>query len=159
MRKIRYDVIRLTQTRRRHPFDAIYETAQELFLVTYDYGGARGVGVLFNTSIAAMNIDSFKQLTTWIGRLWFKTCRTIPALTIFVLYAPTSNFDGKKLEVFCTNLEKIYRNDHRFFKGITGDSNSKTRPKRTSNRDQRTSMERSRWADVRVYHDEQDISW
>ena len=38
---IRYDVIGLIETRRRHPFNAVYDSGKELFLGTCDN---RGVG-------------------------------------------------------------------------------------------------------------------
>ncbi|KAK6735742.1 hypothetical protein RB195_018775 [Necator americanus] len=62
-KKIKYDVIALTETRRRHPLNAVYETGEELFLGTCDSRGVGGVGMLVNTSMAK-NIDSFEQLTT-----------------------------------------------------------------------------------------------
>ncbi|KAK6764502.1 hypothetical protein RB195_024721 [Necator americanus] len=62
-KKIKYDVIGLTETRRRHPLNAVYETGEELLLGTCDSRGVGGVGVLVNTSMAK-NIDSFEQLTT-----------------------------------------------------------------------------------------------
>uniref|UniRef100_A0A0K0DHZ9 DUF4242 domain-containing protein n=1 Tax=Angiostrongylus cantonensis TaxID=6313 RepID=A0A0K0DHZ9_ANGCA len=68
---IRYDVIGLAETRRRHPFNAVYDTGEELFLGTCDSKGVGDVGVLVNTSLS-MNIDSFEQLTTRIGRLRLK---------------------------------------------------------------------------------------
>ncbi|KAK6761948.1 hypothetical protein RB195_022883 [Necator americanus] len=40
-RKFKYDVIGLTETRRRHPLNAVYDTAEELFLGACD---SRGVG-------------------------------------------------------------------------------------------------------------------
>ncbi|KAK6758122.1 hypothetical protein RB195_015752 [Necator americanus] len=87
-KKIKYDVIGLTETRRRHPLNAVYETGEELFLGTCD---SRGVGgALVNTSMAK-NIDSFEQLTTQIGRLRMRRCGPTPAVTIFVAYAPTSS--------------------------------------------------------------------
>ncbi|ETN86269.1 hypothetical protein RB195_011800 [Necator americanus] len=58
---IKYDVIGLTETRRRHPLNAVYKTGEELFLGTCDSRGVGGVGVLVNTSMAK-NIDSFEQL-------------------------------------------------------------------------------------------------
>ncbi|ETN72367.1 hypothetical protein RB195_014266 [Necator americanus] len=81
-KKIKYDVI-VTETRRRHPLNAVYETREELFLGTCDSRGVGGVGVLVNTNMAK-NIDSFEQLTTRIGRLRMRRCGSIPALTIFV---------------------------------------------------------------------------
>ncbi|ETN71582.1 hypothetical protein NECAME_04614 [Necator americanus] len=62
-KKIKYDVIGLTETRRRHPL-AVYETG-ELFLGACDSRGVGGVGVLVNTSMAK-KIDSFGQLTARI---------------------------------------------------------------------------------------------
>ncbi|ETN72626.1 hypothetical protein NECAME_18756 [Necator americanus] len=88
-KKTKYDVIGLTETRRRHSFNAVYETAEELFLGTYDSRGVGEVGVLVNMSMAK-NIDSFEQLTTRTGRLRMSRCGPTPGLTIFVAYAPTS---------------------------------------------------------------------
>ncbi|ETN76172.1 hypothetical protein NECAME_03545 [Necator americanus] len=65
-RKFKYDVIELTETRRRHPLNAVCDTEEELFLGTCDSRGVGGVGVLVNTNMAK-NIDSFEQLTTRIG--------------------------------------------------------------------------------------------
>uniref|UniRef100_A0A0K0CYU2 Endo/exonuclease/phosphatase domain-containing protein n=1 Tax=Angiostrongylus cantonensis TaxID=6313 RepID=A0A0K0CYU2_ANGCA len=129
-RVIRYDVIGLAETRRRHPFNVVYDTEEELFLGTCDSRGVGGVDVLVNTS-SSMNINSFEQLTTRIGRLRLKRCGSTPALTIFVVYAPTSNYD-EEVEAFYTDLERFYREDHTFFKVITGDFNAKIGPRRSS---------------------------
>ena len=91
-KKIRYDIIGLAKTRRHRPFNAVYDTGEELFLGTCDNRGVGGVGVLVNTSLAT-NIDSFEQLTTRIGRLRLKKCEPIPALTVFVVYASTSRYN------------------------------------------------------------------
>uniref|UniRef100_A0A0K0DGS3 Endo/exonuclease/phosphatase domain-containing protein n=1 Tax=Angiostrongylus cantonensis TaxID=6313 RepID=A0A0K0DGS3_ANGCA len=113
--------------RRRHPFNVVYDTGEELFLGTCDSRGVGGVGVLVNTNLS-MNIDSFEQLITRIGRLRLKRCGSIPALTIFVVYPPTSNYD----EAFYLDLERFYREDHTFFRVIIGDFNAKIGPKRAS---------------------------
>uniref|UniRef100_A0A0K0DI34 Endo/exonuclease/phosphatase domain-containing protein n=1 Tax=Angiostrongylus cantonensis TaxID=6313 RepID=A0A0K0DI34_ANGCA len=128
---IKYDVIGLAEKRRRHPFNAVYDTGEELFLGTCDSRGVGGVGVLVNTSLS-MNIDSFEQLTTRIGRLRLKRCGSTPALTIFVVYAPTSNYDDEEVEAFYMDLERFYREDHTFFKVIIGDFNAKIGPRRSS---------------------------
>uniref|UniRef100_A0A0K0CWE3 BK_channel_a domain-containing protein n=1 Tax=Angiostrongylus cantonensis TaxID=6313 RepID=A0A0K0CWE3_ANGCA len=114
-RMIRYDVIGLVETRRRHPFNAVYDTGEELFLGTCDSRGVGFVGVLVNTSLS-MNIDSFEQLTTRTGRLRLKRCGSTPALTIIAVYAPTSNYDKEEVEPFYMDLERFYREDHTFFK-------------------------------------------
>ncbi|KAK6761256.1 hypothetical protein RB195_022355 [Necator americanus] len=62
-KKIKCDVIGLTETRRRHSLNAVYETGEELFLGTCN---SRGVGAVGDMSMAN-NIDSFEQLTTRIG--------------------------------------------------------------------------------------------
>ncbi|ETN86754.1 hypothetical protein NECAME_05842 [Necator americanus] len=77
-KKIKYDVIGLTETRRHHPLNAVYESGEELLLGTCDSRGVGGVGLLFNTSMAK-NIDSFEQLTTRIGRLRMRRCGPTPA--------------------------------------------------------------------------------
>ncbi|KAE9413460.1 hypothetical protein Angca_010050, partial [Angiostrongylus cantonensis] len=126
-RIIRYDVIGLAKTRRRHPFNAVHDTGEELFLETCDSRGVGGVSVLVNTSLS-MNIDSFEQLTTRIERL---PCGSTPALTIYVVYALTSNYDEEEFK-FYMDLEKFYREDHTFFKVIIGDFNAKIGPRRSS---------------------------
>ncbi|VDM52461.1 unnamed protein product [Angiostrongylus costaricensis] len=78
-----------------------------------------------------MNIDSLEQLTTRIGRLRLKRCGSIPTLTIFVVYAPTSNYD-EEAEALYIDLEKFYREDHTFLKVIIGDFNTNIGPRRTS---------------------------
>ncbi|KAK6761086.1 hypothetical protein RB195_022233 [Necator americanus] len=128
-KKIKYDVIGLTETRRRHPLNALYETGEELFLGTCDSRGVGGVGVLVNTSMAK-DIDSFEQLTTRIGRLRMRRCGPTPALTICVAYAPTSSYE-EEVEAFYMDLEKFYREDHVFYKVIIGDFNAKVGPRRT----------------------------
>uniref|UniRef100_A0A0K0DFB8 PPM-type phosphatase domain-containing protein n=1 Tax=Angiostrongylus cantonensis TaxID=6313 RepID=A0A0K0DFB8_ANGCA len=102
---IRYDAIGLAETRPRHPFNAVYDTGEKLFLGTCDSRGVGGVGALVNTSLS-MNIDSFEQLTTRIGRLRLKRCESTPALTIFVVYAPTSNYDEEEVEALYMDLER-----------------------------------------------------
>uniref|UniRef100_A0A0K0DQN9 Craniofacial development protein 2-like n=1 Tax=Angiostrongylus cantonensis TaxID=6313 RepID=A0A0K0DQN9_ANGCA len=124
-------VIGLDETRRRHPFNAVYDTGEELFLGTCDSKGLGGVGVFVNTSLSTI-IDSFEQRTTRIGRLPLKRCESIPALTFFVVYAPTSNYDEEEVEAFYMDLEKFYREDHAFFKVIIGDFNAKIGPRRSS---------------------------
>ncbi|KAK6764331.1 hypothetical protein RB195_024596 [Necator americanus] len=80
----------------------------------------------------AKNIDSFEQLTNLIGRLRMRRCGPTPALTIFVAYVPTSSYDEEeKVEAFCIDLEKFYREDHAFYKVIIGDFNAKVGPRRT----------------------------
>nr|CDJ86440.1 Endonuclease exonuclease phosphatase and RNA-directed DNA polymerase (reverse transcriptase) domain containing protein [Haemonchus contortus] len=130
-REIKYDVIGLTETRRHRPLHAVFETGEELFLGTCDSRGVGGVGVLVNTHLA-MNIDSYESLTTRIGRLRLRRCGPIPALTIFVAYAPTSSYEEEELEAFYMDLERLYREDHTFFKVIVGDFNAKIGPRRTA---------------------------
>ncbi|KAK6744221.1 hypothetical protein RB195_011118 [Necator americanus] len=87
-RKIKHDVIGLTE--KRHPWNAVYDTGEELFLETCDSRGVGGVGVLVNTSMAK-NTDSFEQLMTRIGRLRMRRCDPTPALTISVVYSLKSS--------------------------------------------------------------------
>ncbi|KAK6734183.1 hypothetical protein RB195_017764 [Necator americanus] len=129
-KKIKYGVIGLTETRRRHPLNAVYETGEELFLGTCDSRGVGGVGVLVNTSMAK-NIDSFEQITTRIGRLRMRRCSPTPALTIFISYAPTSSYEEEEVEAFYMDLEKFYQEDYAFYKVIIGDFNAKVGPRRT----------------------------
>ncbi|ETN70453.1 hypothetical protein NECAME_14751 [Necator americanus] len=119
-RKFKYDVIRLTEKRRRHLLNAVYETEEGLFLGTCDSRGVGGVGVLANTSMAK-NSNTFEQITTRIG-----------PLTIFVAYAPTSSYEEEEeVEAFYMNMEKFYGEDHTFCKFIIGNFNTKIGPRRT----------------------------
>uniref|UniRef100_A0A0K0D083 Uncharacterized protein n=1 Tax=Angiostrongylus cantonensis TaxID=6313 RepID=A0A0K0D083_ANGCA len=110
-RMIRYDVVGLAEARRRHTFNLVYDTGEELFLGTRDSRGVDGVGALVNTSLS-MNINSFEQLTARVGRLRLKRCGLIPALTIFAVYAPTSNYDEEEVEAFYMDLEKFSKTVH-----------------------------------------------
>nr|CDJ97432.1 Endonuclease exonuclease phosphatase domain containing protein [Haemonchus contortus] len=129
-RKIKYDVIGLTETRRHRPLHAVFETREELFLGTCDSRSVGGVCVLVNTHLV-MNIDSYGSLTTRIG-LRLRRCGSTPALTIFAAYAPTSSYEEEELEAFHMDLERLYREDHTFFKVIVGDINAKIGPRRTA---------------------------
>uniref|UniRef100_A0A0K0CZV1 Endo/exonuclease/phosphatase domain-containing protein n=1 Tax=Angiostrongylus cantonensis TaxID=6313 RepID=A0A0K0CZV1_ANGCA len=53
-------------------------------------------------------------------------------LTVFVVYAPTSTYDEEEVEAFYMDLEKFYREDHKFFKVIIGDFNAETGGRRKS---------------------------
>ncbi|VDM60380.1 unnamed protein product [Angiostrongylus costaricensis] len=79
-----------------------------------------------------MNTDSFKQLTTRIGRLRLKRYWSISPLTIFLVYATTSNYGEEEVEAFHMDSEKFNREGHAFFKVIIGNLNAKTGPRRTS---------------------------
>ncbi|VDM63281.1 unnamed protein product [Angiostrongylus costaricensis] len=111
-RRLRYDVIGLAEMRRRQPFNAVYETGEELLLGICD---SRGICVLVNT-IFFMNIASFEQFTTRIGRLRLRRRGSIPVLTVFFVHAPTSNYDEEEVEAFYMDLQKFYREDHTLFK-------------------------------------------
>uniref|UniRef100_A0A0K0D8X1 Craniofacial development protein 2-like n=1 Tax=Angiostrongylus cantonensis TaxID=6313 RepID=A0A0K0D8X1_ANGCA len=80
----------------------------------------------------ADDIVLIEQLTNRIGRLRLRRCGSTPALTIFVVYAPTSNYDEEEVEAFYMDLERFYREDHTFFKVIIGDFNAKIGPRRSS---------------------------
>ncbi|VDO55428.1 unnamed protein product [Haemonchus placei] len=75
---------------------------------------------------------SCESLTTRIGRLRWRRCGSTPALTIFDVFAPTSNYEGEELEAFNMYLERLYRKDHAFFKVIVRDFNAKIGPRRTA---------------------------
>ncbi|VDP20775.1 unnamed protein product [Heligmosomoides polygyrus] len=68
--------------------------------------GLSGVGVLVNTHLA-MNIYSYESLTSRIRRLRLKRCGSVPALTVFVEYAPTSDYYDKEVEGLRSSIKKI----------------------------------------------------
>ncbi|ETN69641.1 hypothetical protein NECAME_15197 [Necator americanus] len=89
---------------------------------------SRGVGVLVKTNIT-VNIDSFEQLTTRIGRLRMRSCGPTPALTTFaVAYAPTSSYEKEEVEALYMDLEKFYRKNHIFCMVIIADFIAKLAP-------------------------------
>ncbi|VDO60772.1 unnamed protein product [Heligmosomoides polygyrus] len=122
-KKIKSDVIGLTETRRHYSLHAAYDSGEELFLGTCDSRGVGGVGALVNTQ--------YESLTNRIGRLRLKRCGSVPALTVFVAYAPTSDYDDEEVEAFYVELEKFYKEDHTFYKVIVGDFNAKIGPRRS----------------------------
>ncbi|EYC20490.1 hypothetical protein Y032_0021g241 [Ancylostoma ceylanicum] len=107
------------------------DNKEEVSPGTYDSRGIGGVGVLVNTNLA-MNIDSFEQLTTRIGRLRLRRCGSTPALKVFVAYAPTSTYDENEIEAFYMDLEKFYMKAHTFYEVIIGDFNVIIGSRRTS---------------------------
>uniref|UniRef100_A0A7I4YD80 Endonuclease exonuclease phosphatase domain containing protein n=1 Tax=Haemonchus contortus TaxID=6289 RepID=A0A7I4YD80_HAECO len=109
--KTKYEyVIGVTETRTQRPLHAVFETGEVLFLGTCDSRGVGGVGVLVNTHLA-MNIDSYESLTTRI--------------------APTSSYEEGEFEAFYMDLERLYGEDHTYFKVIVGDFNAKIGLRRT----------------------------
>ncbi|VDP13183.1 unnamed protein product [Heligmosomoides polygyrus] len=52
-------------------------------------------------------------------------------LTVFVTYAPTSDYDDEDVEAVYVELEKFYKEDHTFYKVIVGDFNAKIGPRRS----------------------------
>ncbi|VDL80637.1 unnamed protein product [Nippostrongylus brasiliensis] len=107
-RKIKYSVIGLTETRRHRPLHAVFDTGEELSLGTCGSRGVGGVGVFVNTNLA-MNIDSFEQLAPRIGRLRLMRRGSMPALAVFVVYAPTSDYDDEEVEAFYIKLIEVSR--------------------------------------------------
>ncbi|VDO37176.1 unnamed protein product [Haemonchus placei] len=79
-----------------------------------------------------MSIGSYESLTIRFGRLQLRRCGSTPALTIFVAYAPTSNYEQEELEAFYIDVKGLYREDHTSFKVIAGDFNAKIAPRRTT---------------------------
>ncbi|VDP24363.1 unnamed protein product [Heligmosomoides polygyrus] len=82
-RRIKYDVIGLIETRRRHPLHVAYDSGEELFLGKWDSREVDGVGVLVNKHLV-ITVDSYESLTSQIGRLRPKGCCSVPILTAFV---------------------------------------------------------------------------
>ncbi|XGW34602.1 hypothetical protein V3C99_018507 [Haemonchus contortus] len=72
-RKIKNDIMVLTEMRRHHPPHAVFQDGEEVFLGTCDSRGVGGEGVLVNTYLA-MSIDSYESLTTAIGHLRSRRC-------------------------------------------------------------------------------------
>ncbi|XGW34634.1 hypothetical protein V3C99_018537 [Haemonchus contortus] len=77
-----------------------------------------------------MNIDPFESLTIRIGRSRLRRSGSTPALTTFVIYAPTSCYDEEELDAFYMDLERLYREDNAFLGVIVGDFSAKVGPRR-----------------------------
>uniref|UniRef100_A0A0N4WDK5 Endo/exonuclease/phosphatase domain-containing protein n=1 Tax=Haemonchus placei TaxID=6290 RepID=A0A0N4WDK5_HAEPC len=61
-----------------------------------------------------------------------RTFATKKMWLIFVAYSPTSSYEEEELEAFFIDLERIYKEDHTFFKVIVGDIFAKIGPRRTA---------------------------
>ncbi|VDO75259.1 unnamed protein product [Heligmosomoides polygyrus] len=59
-------------------------------------------------------------LTTRIRYLRMKRCGSVPALTVFDAYAPTSDYENEEVEAFYVEMGKFYKEDHSFYKVIVG---------------------------------------
>ncbi|XGW33658.1 hypothetical protein V3C99_017794 [Haemonchus contortus] len=110
-----------------------YFTNLDLLELDLKYATAEvgGVGVLVNTHLA-MSIDPYECSTTRIGRFRLRRCGPFPALTVFVIYAPTLSYDEEELAAFYMDLEKLYKEDHTFFKIIVGEFNDMIGSRRTA---------------------------
>ncbi|EYC26311.1 hypothetical protein Y032_0010g1081 [Ancylostoma ceylanicum] len=103
---IRNDVVGLTEKRRHWPLNVTFDTGEELLLGVCDSRRAEVVGVLVNTNLA-MNIDSFEQLTTQIGRLRLRRCGSMTA----GLRRLRSNIQWE-IKAFYMDLEMFYGKRH-----------------------------------------------
>uniref|UniRef100_A0A7I4XWF2 Endonuclease exonuclease phosphatase domain containing protein n=1 Tax=Haemonchus contortus TaxID=6289 RepID=A0A7I4XWF2_HAECO len=95
-RKIKYDAIGLTETRRHRPLHAVIEAGEELFLGTCD---SRGVG----------------------GKMWLN-----PRSNNLRCLRTNIGLQRKRGNAFHMDVERLYREDHTFSKVIVGDFNVKT---------------------------------
>ncbi|VDM64363.1 unnamed protein product [Angiostrongylus costaricensis] len=120
--------------RRRHPFNAAYDTGEELFPERCDGAPVGSVGIIVDASLVT-NLGIIKQRKTRIGCVRLKRCGSIAASKTIVVYAPIPNYDGEEIEAFYMDLDKFRREDHTFFKVIPGDINAKIGPRRTSHWD------------------------
>ncbi|ETN71781.1 hypothetical protein NECAME_19171 [Necator americanus] len=150
-KKIKYDVIGLSETRRRHPLNAVYKTGDHLFLGTCDSRDAGGVGVLVNTSLAK-NIDSFDQLTPRIGRM--RRCGPTPALTIL-----RSNIKlRRRSRSFLYGLGEVLPKRSCLLQGHNWRFQRQRWPKKNaggiSHRGPRPAMERQGGEVLRLHHDD-----
>ncbi|KAK6755352.1 hypothetical protein RB195_013994 [Necator americanus] len=78
--RIHYDIIELTESRRRHSLSAMYDTGEELFLGTCDNKGVRGVGVLktkMANIFATVTDEESEEFQTTKRRLSPKTLEVI----------------------------------------------------------------------------------
>ncbi|KAK6744557.1 hypothetical protein RB195_011341 [Necator americanus] len=127
-RKFKYDVIGLTETRQRHPLNALYENGEGLFLGKCDNRGVIGVGVFVSTNIA-VNIGSFKQLTTRIGRR-----RRCGPASLDHLYRLRSNIKllRRGSRSFLYGPREVLQRRSYLYKVIVGDFNAKIGPRTTS---------------------------
>ena len=66
----------------------------------------------------AMSIDSFECLITSIGCLCLNRCGSLSAVSIFVYYAQTSEYNEEEIEKFYMELKKFYKEDHTFYKSL-----------------------------------------
>ncbi|ETN78384.1 hypothetical protein NECAME_10381 [Necator americanus] len=98
-----------------------------------------GIGFLLSKNSGLQSIHGFKNFMhdtvigktpmtpedSLVGRLRMRRCSPMPALIIFVAYAPTSSYKEEEVEALSMDLEKFYREHHAFYKVIIGDFNAK----------------------------------
>ncbi|KAK6752016.1 hypothetical protein RB195_003438 [Necator americanus] len=118
-RKIKYDVVLLTEERRRYPLNAAYDIGEEVFFgkcdrwsgypCQHEYGKDHG---------------SLEQLPIRIGSLRKRRCGSTPASTFFIAYALTSSYEEEENRFLFINLGKFYREDHAFHRVTVGEFNA-----------------------------------
>ncbi|VDM55236.1 unnamed protein product [Angiostrongylus costaricensis] len=78
---MKYDAIGLAEKRRRHLFNAIYDTGEELFLGTCDSTGVGGDGVLFGLDGAAkLSSDAISK--TVVRQHFYLCIQLVDAVTM-----------------------------------------------------------------------------
>uniref|UniRef100_A0A7I4Z1Q9 Craniofacial development protein 2-like n=1 Tax=Haemonchus contortus TaxID=6289 RepID=A0A7I4Z1Q9_HAECO len=143
VRKPKYNVIGLTETKRYCPLHTVLETGEELFLVKCDSRGVSGVGVFVNTHLA-MNTDLCSTLicaqrqpstlklnnpnrTLAIRKMWLD-------LSSHHLRCLRTNSKLQRRGVLGVlyGSGEDHRADHTFFKVTVGDFNAKIGPRRAA---------------------------
>ncbi|EYC33351.1 hypothetical protein Y032_0002g740 [Ancylostoma ceylanicum] len=82
----------------------------------------------------------------------------MPALTVFVAYAPKSSYDEDEIEAYYMDSQKFYREHHTFYKVTVGNFNAKIGPRRTPEELHigTHGLEQLLREALRVYHDDED---
>ncbi|KAK6728589.1 hypothetical protein RB195_005934 [Necator americanus] len=110
-KKIKYDVIGLTETRRRHPLKAVYETGEELFLGTCD---SRGVGaqkekekILFQTTYESSTTE---KKILYGPKIYHHLPRRTPEELHIGTHGLHWNDQGERLSEFIMTIKTIHGN-------------------------------------------------
>nr|CDJ89124.1 unnamed protein product [Haemonchus contortus] len=100
-RKINYDAIGLTETRRHRQLHALFDCGEE----------RRRRCVCSRQHALGYEHRFVGKLNNWNRKFAIKM-RLNPTLTIFFAYAPITGYEEEELEAFYMGPERFYREDH-----------------------------------------------
>ena len=120
--RVRYDVIGLSETKRRDSLVTEWENGDHIFLGSrFPNSTSAGVGFVVSKSISSRIIDVV-HLSPRVAKLRLKARGT--SISIIQVYAPTADSDQEDHELFYDDVQTALRGDTSLYRVLMGDFNA-----------------------------------